>query len=180
MIEFIDKIRNVRLIDDAVKVLGQLIEIDKDIKKAIDFAVQAHSNQFRRSGEPYVIHPILVAGITAAISNDKIMVIAALLHDVVEDTSYTRDDIKDIFGEEVANLVDGLTKIFDIREEKLISSRSNEKLLKSALSFRKMLLVSIKDVRVLVIKLCDRLHNMLTLDVLPPHKTEENRPRDSL
>jgi len=168
--DFIEKIRSVRLIDDAVKLLTQLIEIDERIEEAINFAIVAHQGQFRKSGEPYVIHPILVASITAAITNDKTMVIAALLHDVIEDTPYTKEDIESRFGKEVALLVEGLTKIFEIREDELVSSKSNEKLLKSALSFRKMLLVSIKDLRVLVIKLCDRLHNMLTLDSLPPHK----------
>ncbi len=166
----IEKIRRISTVEDAVRVLDRLIDIDESIQKAIDFAMMSHEGQFRKSGEPYVIHPILVAAIVASISSDKVMVIAALLHDVVEDTEYTLEDIKELFGDEVALLVEGLTKLSEIREEELVSSDSDEKLIKSALSFKKMLLVSIKDPRVLVIKLCDRLHNMMTLDSLPPNK----------
>ena len=137
---------------------------------ALNLAKKAHISQTRKSGEPYIIHPILVATITALISNDEIMVIAALLHDVVEDTDYTIEDMREIFGEDIAFLVEGLTKIDVIRDEKLIPSSSNKKLLTSALTFRKMLLSSIKDVRVLVVKLCDRLHNMTTLDALSADK----------
>ncbi|HIE35224.1 MAG TPA: bifunctional (p)ppGpp synthetase/guanosine-3',5'-bis(diphosphate) 3'-pyrophosphohydrolase, partial [Campylobacterales bacterium] len=137
---------------------------------ALNFAIESHKNQFRKSGEPYVVHPILVAAIVGYISQDKTMVITALLHDVIEDTPITIEEIKDRFGKDVANLVEGVTKIVEIRDESLIPSNSDEKLITSALSFRKILLASIKDVRVLVIKLCDRLHNMLTLDALEPKK----------
>jgi len=98
------------------------------------------------------------------------MVVAALLHDVVEDTSHTLEDIGRIFGQDVEHIVSGLTKIVEIRDENLAPSYSNERLITSALSFRKMLVASIEDVRVLVIKLCDRFHNMLTLDALPADK----------
>ncbi len=137
---------------------------------ALNLAKQAHSKQSRKSGEPYIIHPILVATITALISNDETMIISALLHDVVEDTEYTIEEISDIFGEDVAFLVEGLTKIDTIRDEELISSSSNKKLITSALTFRKMLLTSVEDVRVLVVKLCDRLHNMTTLDALSTNR----------
>jgi GTP pyrophosphokinase len=100
------------------------------------------------------------------------MAIAALLHDVVEDTQVGIDEIGRVFGEDVAHLVEGLTKIDTIRDAELISSNSNERLVVSALSFRKMLLASIKDVRVLVVKLCDRFHNMLTLDALSTQKQQ--------
>ncbi|HFQ62348.1 MAG TPA: bifunctional (p)ppGpp synthetase/guanosine-3',5'-bis(diphosphate) 3'-pyrophosphohydrolase, partial [Epsilonproteobacteria bacterium] len=120
--------------------------------------------------EPYIVHPILVATVTAAFSNDETMVQAALLHDVVEDTSFTIEDLESTFGEDVAHMVEGLTKIIEIRDEELISSDSDERLINSALTFRKMLIASVKDVRVLVIKLCDRLHNMLTLDALSQEK----------
>ena len=96
--------------------------------------------------------------------------IAAILHDVVEDTPYTIEDLEREFGYDVVHLVEGLTKIVEIRDEELIPSGSDERLINSALSFRKMLIASIKDVRVLVIKLCDRLHNMLTLDALSAEK----------
>jgi len=152
--------------------LFETIKRSEKIKNALEFAKTAHNDQFRKSGEPYIIHPILVASLTAAISADETMVVAALLHDVVEDTSHTVKDIEDKFGSDVSNLVEGLTKIIEIREHELISSSSNEKLAKSALSFRKMLLHSIKDVRVLIIKLCDRLHNMLTLEALKVEKQQ--------
>ena len=168
----IEKIRNVKSIDEARSLLFEKIKSDK-VKEALAFAKMAHQDQFRKSGEPYVIHPILVAVITATISEDETMVITALLHDVVEDTSYTVEDIENRFGLDVSNLVEGLTKITEIRDNELLPSISDEKLLASALTFRKMLICSIKDVRVLVIKLCDRLHNMLTLDALV--KTKQHR-----
>jgi len=170
MKKFIEKIKNCHDIDEAKEILFNVIKKDPKIEYALNFSIKAHENQFRKSGEPYVVHPILVATVVGYISQDKTMVIAALLHDVVEDTPATIEDVKSNFGCDVATLVEGLTKIVEIRDESLIPSYLNEKLITSALSFRKILLVSIKDVRVLVIKLCDRLHNMLTLDALPPNK----------
>ncbi len=170
MNEFLKLIRSVHTIEDAIRILSSQIEIDEKISSALDFAIEAHENQLRKSGEPYVIHPILVAAITASISNDPIMVISALLHDVVEDTDKTIDDIRESFGLDVEHIVSGLTKIVEIRDENLAPSGSNERLITSALSFRKMLVASIEDVRVLIIKLCDRFHNMLTLDALPRDK----------
>jgi RelA/SpoT family (p)ppGpp synthetase len=168
--EFLELIKSVRTVDDAVDILGHQIEIDGSINRALDYAIDAHKGQIRKSGEPYVVHPILVAAITASISGDSTMVISALLHDVVEDTPSTIDDINDIFGKDVRHIVAGLTKIVEIRDESLAPSGSNERLITSALSFRKMLIASIGDVRVLIIKLCDRFHNMLTLDALSPDK----------
>ncbi|MDD3775132.1 MAG: RelA/SpoT family protein [Sulfurovaceae bacterium] len=149
---------------------GQLPNYSPSTVKALDVAIKAHADQKRKSGEPYIVHPILVAAITAFVSGDEIMVQAALLHDVVEDTDLDIENIAKEFSDDVAHLVEGLTKIVAIRDEKLASSQSNEKLLSSALSFRKMLIASIQDVRVLVIKLCDRLHNMLTIDALNKDK----------
>jgi len=137
---------------------------------ALELSLNAHDGQIRKSGEPYIVHPILVAAITAKISNDETMVQAALLHDVVEDTSFTIEYLEEKFGDDVAHMVEGLTKIIEIRDEELLPSGSDERLINSALTFRKMLIASIKDVRVLVIKLCDRLHNMLTLDALSDEK----------
>ncbi len=170
MSEFIDKIKQIKTIDEAIKVLEYQIEINERIQNTIEFVIKAHHNQFRKSGEPYVTHPILVAAITAAITEDEDMTIAALLHDVVEDTNYKLEDIQKNFGDRVALLVEGLTKIDELREDELPSSKSDEKLIKAALTFRKMLLISIKDLSVLVIKLCDRVHNMMTLDALAPNK----------
>jgi len=165
----IEKISNV---PEAIALLHKTIEVSEKVADALDFATKAHVGQFRRSGEPYIIHPILVASIVATITEDESMVIAALLHDVVEDTPVTIEEVKSRYGDDVAHLVGGLTKIDSLRDKNLVSSASDEKLIVSALSFRKMLLASIEDVRVLVVKLCDRLHNMLTLDALPPHKQE--------
>lgn len=170
MDSFFLKVKNISNINDAISLLKQSVECNYQIQKAVEFSIKAHEGQFRKSGEPYAMHPILVASITAYFSKDSSMVISALLHDVVEDTEYTLEKIKDDYGSDVAYIVDGLTKIVEIREHQLIKSDSNEKLLSSALSFRKMLIASIDDVRVLVIKLCDRLHNMLTLEALAPEK----------
>ena len=167
--ELIEKIQNIHDTKEASSLLLSRVNTPK-IKKALDFAIKAHSGQKRKSGEDYVVHPILVAVITSYFNDNEDVITAAILHDVVEDTPYTIYYIKDEFGEEVANLVEGLTKIVEIRGNSLVPSYSNEKLAKSALTFRKMLTSSIKDIRVLVIKLCDRLHNMLTLEALPPHK----------
>ena len=166
----LDLVKATRTVEGAETLLFEAIEPTEKIREALRFAEEAHEGQRRKSGEPYVIHPILVAAITAAISGDETMVVTALLHDVVEDTPHTIEEIRERFGEDVARLVEGLTKIVEIRESELVPSHSDEKLVTSALTFRKMLLCSIEDVRVLVIKLCDRLHNMLTLDALPPHK----------
>ena len=165
------KARHITTVEEAQKLLYSYHNTHSPLfEKALNLAKEAHVHQKRKSGEPYIIHPILVAAITALISNDEAMVIAALLHDVVEDTDYLITDISEIFGEDIAFMVEGLTKIDTIRDVELIPSTSNEKLFTSALTFRKMLISSIKDVRVLVVKLCDRLHNMTTLDALPLEK----------
>jgi GTP pyrophosphokinase len=166
----INKLEHLRDVASATNYLYSCIHKTDDIQAALEFSIQAHEGQRRKSGEPYVVHPILVASIVASITEDRAMIKAALLHDVVEDTPATIEEVGILFGEDVAHLVGGLTKIDAIRGENLLPSSSNEKLVASALSFRKMLLASIEDVRVLVVKLCDRLHNMLTLDALPPEK----------
>ncbi len=167
---FIEKIKSTHTLDDAKALLLSQIDNNQKIITALDFASKWHEGQYRKSGEPYIIHPILVASFVSYFGGDEEMVISALLHDVLEDTPCSSEEIVEIFGEHVGKLVEGLTKIIEIREEKLIPSTSDERLISSALSFRKMLLASISDVRVLVIKLCDRLHNMLTLDALSPAK----------
>ena len=166
----IDKIKHLRDVDSASSYLFSQISPTDTLHEALSFSIEAHKEQFRKSGEPYIVHPILVASIVAAITDDESMAIAALLHDVVEDTDIPISEIENRFGGDVAHLVSGLTKIDLIRDSELVPSNSDEKLVVSALSFRKMLLASIEDVRVLVVKLCDRLHNMLTLDALPEHK----------
>ena len=168
---FFNKAKNIHTIEEAKALLWEEIPSPNPATvKALELSLTAHDGQTRKSGEPYIVHPILVAAITAKISNDEMMVQAALLHDVVEDTTFAIEELEEIFGDDVAHMVEGLTKIVEIRDEELIPSGSDERLINSALTFRKMLIASIKDVRVLVIKLCDRLHNMLTLDALGVEK----------
>ena len=139
---------------------------DKDkklIRLAFDTAVDAHKNQRRKSGEAYVFHPIAVAKIVASeIGLDATSIAAALLHDVVEDTVYTIEDIERLFGVTVAKIVDGLTKISHLSTEKDVSLQ--------ATNFRKMLLTLHDDVRVIIIKIADRFHNMKTLESMPEDK----------
>lgn len=168
--QLIEEVVLCKNIESAKDVLYSVAKPTGMLLKAVDYCVRLHDGQFRKSGEPYAIHPILVCSFVAHMGADESMLIASLLHDVVEDTECSEDEVKFEFGQEVMNLVRGLTKIVAIRENELVSSNSNEKLAASALTFRKMLLVSIEDVRVLVIKLCDRLHNMLTLGALRPDK----------
>ncbi|MEM9648274.1 MAG: RelA/SpoT family protein [Bacteroidota bacterium] len=138
-------------------------EDKKLIRSAFDVAVDAHKDQRRKSGEAYIFHPIAVAKIVASkIGLDAVSIASALLHDVVEDTSYTLDDIERMFGETVARIVDGLTKIAHLKKDKDISQQAE--------NFRKMLLTLHDDVRVIIIKIADRYHNMLTMDAMPEHK----------
>lgn len=166
----IEKIKHLHDVDSASAYLFSNIKSSDQLLKALDYSKEAHKDQFRKSGEPYIVHPILVASIVATLTDDTSMATAALLHDIVEDTDTSILDIEELFGKDVAHLVGGLTKIDVIRDNALVPSTSDERLVASALSFRKMLLASIEDVRVLVIKLCDRLHNMLTLEALDDHK----------
>ena len=167
----LSKAQEVKTVEEAEALLFLYCDISSNIlQKSLELSKIAHQNQRRKSGEPYIIHPILVATFTALISNDEMMIAAALMHDVVEDTDYTIEELRENFGEDIAFLVEGLTKIEVLRDEELVPSTSNQKLTSSALTFRKMLLSSIKDVRILVIKLCDRLHNMTTLDALSPER----------
>jgi RelA/SpoT family (p)ppGpp synthetase len=168
---FLKKAQNIHSIEEAKALLWEQIPNPLPAtQKALTLSLTAHDGQTRKSGEPYIIHPILVAAITAAYSDDETMVQAALLHDVVEDTTFDSEDLEKEFGKDVAHLVEGLTKIIEIRDEELAPAGSDERLINSALTFRKMIIASVKDVRVLVIKLCDRLHNMLTLDALSVEK----------
>lgn len=169
MVSFLNRIQQVSTVDEATALLYEVRKTPA-IEKAVHLARKYHEGQFRKSGDPYIIHPLLVAAITAFIGGDDEMVTAALLHDVVEDTPCQTEEIEREFSAPVARLVEGMTKITELRDEELIPSTSDEKLITSALSFRKMLIASIDDVRVLVVKLCDRLHNMLTLGALPAQK----------
>lgn len=133
------------------------------IRQAFDIAVDAHKDQRRKSGEAYIFHPIAVAKIVASeIGLDATSIAAALLHDVVEDTEYTLIDIEQMFGETVARIVDGLTKISSLKKDRDISLQAE--------NFRKMLLTLNDDVRVIIIKIADRLHNMQTMDSMRADK----------
>jgi len=171
---FLDEVKKCSTIEESKNILFSQLnnKLSESTLKALEIAIKAHEGQFRKSGEPYIVHPILVASITAYISGDETMVQAALLHDVIEDTLLEKSDIEKDFSSDVVHLVEGLTKIVAIRDTELVSSKSNEKIISSAMSFRKMLIASIGDVRVLVIKLCDRLHNMMTLSALSREKQE--------
>lgn len=136
------------------------------ISKAYEVARNAHAGQLRKSGEPYIIHPLCVAIILADLELDKESIIAAILHDVVEDTVMTNEEITAEFGEEVANLVDGVTKLTRL-------SWSADKVEIQAENLRKMFLAMAKDIRVIIIKLADRLHNMRTLQYMRPEKQKE-------
>ena len=136
------------------------------IEKAYKLAVKAHGDQRRKSGEPYIIHPLWVAIILADLEMDKETIAAGMLHDVVEDTKFMEEDIRREFGDEVALLVDGVTKLGRL-------SYSSDKLEVQAENLRKMFLAMAKDIRVIIIKLADRLHNMRTLQFMTPAKQKE-------
>ncbi len=140
-------------------------EADEDaLNRAYVFAMKKHGAQLRTSGDPYYSHPIEVAGILTKFKLDSASIIAGLLHDTVEDTDTTIEEVRDLFGDQVASLVDGLTKLAMI-EQKSGSSKQAE-------NFRKLLLAMSDDIRVLLIKLADRLHNMRTLHFCPPEKRQ--------
>jgi len=134
------------------------------IKKAFLISKKYHAEQFRRSGEPFVIHPLEVAKIIASIELDQASIIAAILHDLVEDTDFSIDKVKDEFGEEIARIINGVTKldkiVFHTKEEKQVEN------------LRKMIIAMSEDVRIILVKLADRLHNMRTLTALSKEKIQ--------
>ncbi|HTP52140.1 MAG TPA: bifunctional (p)ppGpp synthetase/guanosine-3',5'-bis(diphosphate) 3'-pyrophosphohydrolase [Anaeromyxobacteraceae bacterium] len=155
-----------RLNDILDKVAGYHPSADLDvIKKAYVYSAKVHQGQIRKSGEPYLVHPLEVAGILAELRLDEASIVTGLLHDTIEDTLATRDEIAELFGEEVAELVDGVTKLSQF-------SAGNTKEEKQAENFRKMVVAMAKDIRVLLVKLADRTHNMRTLEHMSPEKQE--------
>ncbi|MBW3568114.1 MAG: RelA/SpoT family protein, partial [Proteobacteria bacterium] len=134
----------------------------RDIQKAYDFGAIAHEGQKRLTGEPYITHPVAVAAILADMRMDRATIIAAILHDVLEDTPTAKTRVAEEFGEEVAQLVDGVSKLTQIKFRSKAEAQAE--------NFRKMLLAMVQDIRVILVKLSDRLHNMRTLGVMPPAK----------
>ncbi len=141
----------------------------KLVQRAYEVAEKAHTGQFRKSGDPYITHPLAVATILADLGMDTTTLVAALLHDTVEDTPYTLQNVVAEFGDEVAHLVDGVTKL-----DKVHFGDATE-----AETVRKMVVAMSRDIRVLIIKLADRLHNMRTLRYMPRHK-QEKKSRETL
>ncbi len=134
----------------------------KEVYRAYLFGAEAHDGQHRKSGEPYITHPLAVAKILADMRMDYHSIMAAVLHDVIEDTETVKEHIQSDFGEEVAELVDGVSKITQIRFNSDAEAQAE--------NFRKMMLAMVRDIRVILIKLADRLHNMRTIGVMPPNK----------
>ena len=163
-----DKLVNRKIAREYKKLLKisyqTLSDDDKNlIRKALDLAIDAHKDQFRKSGEPYIFHPISVAKIVAEkIGLDANSIAAALLHDVVEDSRYDITKVGSLFGQKIAKIVEGLTKISRLKKDKILSIQSE--------NFRKMLLTLNDDVRVILIKIADRLHNMRTMESMSPEK----------
>ncbi|HEV7692264.1 MAG TPA: bifunctional (p)ppGpp synthetase/guanosine-3',5'-bis(diphosphate) 3'-pyrophosphohydrolase [Hyphomonadaceae bacterium] len=143
---------------------------EDELNKAYVYAVMKHGQQMRHSGDPYFAHPVAVAGLLTEIRMDQATIIAGLLHDVVEDCDVSIDEIKDLFGKEVADLVDGVTKL------PKVTGANTPRALVQAENFQKFILATTKDIRVLLVKLADRLHNMRTIEFMP---TEEQRQRVS-
>ena len=151
------RVRGVRALVDTLESYLPEDQVQK-ILSAYEFGAEAHQGQTRRSGEPYITHPVAVAHELAKMHLDSEAICAAILHDVVEDTPATLEEIKEKFGEEVALIVDGVSKLDQIQ----FRSRAEAQ----AESFRKMMLAMIEDIRVILVKLSDRLHNMQTLSLI--------------
>ncbi|HEX9050522.1 MAG TPA: bifunctional (p)ppGpp synthetase/guanosine-3',5'-bis(diphosphate) 3'-pyrophosphohydrolase [Anaeromyxobacter sp.] len=142
------------------------------IKKAYVYSAKVHQGQIRKSGEPYLVHPLEVAGLLAELKLDESSIVTGLLHDTIEDTLATKEDVAELFGKEIAELVDGVTKL-----SQFTAANTQEE--KQAENFRKMVVAMAKDIRVLLVKLADRTHNMRTLDAMKP-ESQERIARETL
>ena len=169
--EFADPDELYRKLEDSIRKYRPNTDLS-NVKKAYELAKQAHGEQKRKSGEPYINHPLSVAIILAELEMDKETIIAGLLHDVVEDTPITEEELTATFGSEVTLLVDGVTKLTKL-------NYSQDKVEIQAENLRKMFLAMAKDIRVVVIKLADRLHNMRTMQYQTPNKQLE-KSRETL
>ena len=142
------------------------------LSKAYTFALEAHKNQKRDEGEPYIIHPIAVANILSDLKLDSATIATGLLHDTIEDTYATYETIKNEFGQEVADLVDGVTKISVFENQAITHSKAE--------NFRKLILATSKDIRVLLVKLADRLHNMRTIGAISQIQKKERIAKETM
>src|ERR1700704_2372370 len=166
-----------RLLDDLFAIVSEhaadaVVEIDRErVEDAFVFACEHHAAQRRKSGEDFIVHPVGVARICAGMRLDTETLCAALLHDTVEDTSASIEEVHERFGEEIAGIVDGVTKLTGMTFQSRDEAQAN--------NYRKMMVAMATDVRVILIKLADRLHNMRTLDAMPKHKQLE-KARETL
>src|SRR6476661_6647369 len=159
----------IRLSDILEKVSAYHADADLDlIKKAYVYSAKVHQGQLRRSGEPYLVHPLEVAGLLADLKLDEASIVTGLLHDTIEDTLATSEELTELFGSEVSTLVDGVTKLSKFSASATLSQEE-----KQAENFRKMIIAMAQDIRVILVKLADRTHNMRTLD----HMKEEKQQR---
>src|SRR5215217_903132 len=156
----------IRLNDILQRVSSYHPDPDLDIiKKAYVYSAKVHQGQLRKSGEPYLVHPLEVAGILADLKLDEASIVTGLLHDTIEDTLATAEELTELFGAEVAQLVDGVTKLSKFSASATLSQEE-----KQAENFRKMIIAMAQDIRVILVKLADRTHNMRTLDHMNPDK----------
>ena len=154
-----------------VKIYNKFLN-PETLSKAYDFAVKAHADQKRHSGDPYVIHPVAVADILTELKLDSATIATGLLHDTIEDTHATYNTIAKEFGTEVADLVDGVTKISVLENQANISTKAE--------NFRKLILATSKDIRVLLVKLADRLHNMRTIEAIESIEKKERIAKETM
>ena len=163
-------INNNQLINE-IKSYNRFLNVDK-VNKAFSFALEAHQNQKRDEGVPYIIHPVAVAKILTDLKLDSATITTGLLHDTIEDTKVTYESVKKEFGEEVANLVEGVTKISALENKASSDSKAE--------NFRKLILATSKDIRVLLVKIADRLHNMRTIDAISQIEKKERIAKETM